>query len=178
MNRDLTKEELFEKAKDAALSYLSFGMRTELQMRNKLKEKGFDKDDDACIIDDVINFLTEYGFIDDLKYAVSYIEYGVAKGHGMLKIKNTLRERGIDRNVIEDAVYEFEKLKEDEGESFLSEHERALAEALKTVDGKEVDDKLIAKVGRRLRSRGFGSDAVYYAVGCIMKMQKKGEEFE
>ncbi|MBE6030085.1 MAG: regulatory protein RecX [Clostridiales bacterium] len=173
-----SREEVYEKAKDAALTYLSYGMRTESQMRNKLREKGFDNNGDECIIDDVIEFLKEYKYIDDLKYAVSYIEYGVSKGHGMLKIKNTLKERGIKRNDIEDAVYEYGKLLEEEDGAFESEHERALREAMKVADGKEVDDKLIAKVGRRLKSRGFGNDAVYYAVGQVMKMKKDGDEFE
>lgn len=172
------RQEIFEKAKDAALTYLSYGMRTESQMRSRLKEKGFDKDDEACIIDDVIEFLKEYNFIDDLKYAVSYIEYGVSKGHGMIKIKNTLKERGIKRNDIEDAVYKYEKLLEEEKGSFESEQERALKEALKVIEGKEVDDKLVAKAGRRLKSRGFGSDAIYYALGRIMKMKKDGDDFE
>ena len=170
------RNEVYEKAKDAALTYLSYGMRTEKQMRTKLKEKGFDKEQDTCIIDDVIDFLKEYKFLDDEKYAVSYIEYAQAKGHGMIKIKSELKNRGIDSFVIEDAVYEYRKMREEDGDAFDTEKDRALNEALKVVSGQEVDDKLIAKVGRRLKSRGFDNESVYYAVGQIMKMKKSGEE--
>lgn len=166
------REETFEKIKDAALTYLSYGMRTEKQMRLKLKEKGFDKAAEECIIDDVIDFLKEYSFINDEKYAISYIEYAISKGHGRIKIRNALRERGINVNVIEDAFYEYEKQNDMNCEATMSEAERALNEAMKTVDGHDIDDKLIAKVGRKLKSRGFESEAIYYAVGRIMNMKK------
>lgn len=176
MNDRNNEAESFEKAKDIALTYLSYGMRTEIQVRDRLKEKSCSGGYDLSVIDDVLDFLREYGFVDDVKYAVSYIEYAVSKGHGMIKIRNSLKERGVKANSIEDAVYEYEKMKENDGEEVETEKERALKEALKVIEGNEIDDKLIAKVGRRLKSRGFDSEAVYYAVGAVMNRKRNGEE--
>ncbi len=171
-----SRTEIFEKAKDAALTYLSYGMRPEAQMRTKLKEKGFGDLSEAGIIDDVILFLNEYKLIDDEKYAVSYIEYALAKGHGTLKIKNALKERGVEKNTIDDAFEEYRRMNEENGEHVLSESERAVNEALKAACGMEIDDKLIAKIGRRLKSRGFESRAIYEAVGYLLRMKKSGED--
>ncbi len=169
------KDNSFEKAKEAALSFLSYGMRTEEQVRKRLAEKEFAKEE----TDRVIVFLKEFRYIDDFEYAVSYIEYAVSKHHGVRRIKDEMRKRGIDRNVIEDAFYEYENRASEFGTASGSEEERAFAEALRTASGKEIDDKLIAKAGRRLKTLGYESGAIYFALGKLMKMKgKKEDDFE
>ena len=166
------KEKRFERAKETALNFLTHSMRTEEQVRKRLGDKGFVSEE----ADYVIAFLKEFGYIDDFEYAVSYIEYAAGKGHGARRIKDEMRRRGIDRNTIEDAFYEHENRASEFGSKVASEEERAFAEALRIVSGKEIDDKIIAKTGRRLKTRGYESGVIYSAVGKLMKMKGNGDD--
>ena len=161
--------ESLTKCKDEALNILSYAMRTEKQVRDKLKEKGFYEED----IEETVSYLKEYSYLDDLKYAVMYIRYAGQKGHGRRRIETELAKRGIGKSLMEDAWYEHEKQLMEDGIEVPSERDRAYEAALKVVGTKPVDDKLIAKVGRRLQTLGFDSDATYYAVGRIMKMKNQ-----
>lgn len=166
------KEKRFEKAKETALTFLLYGMHTEEQVRRKLLEKEFTQEE----TDEVIAYLAELRYIDDLEYAVSYIEYAVSKRHGVRRIKDEMRKRGLRRDTIDDAFYEYEKRVSEHGKEAESEDERALAEALRIADGREIDDKLIAKAGRRLKTLGYEGDAIYSALGALMKMKGRSEE--
>ena len=47
------------------------------------------------------------------------------------------------------------------------------------MSGKDIDDKIIAKTGRRLKMLGYESGVIYSAVGKLMKMKGNGDdEFE
>ena len=152
------KEKRFERAKETALNFLTHSMRTEEQVRKRLGDKGFVSEE----ADYVIAFLKEFGYIDDFEYAVSYIEYAAGKGHGARRIKDEMRRRGIDRNTIEDAFYEHENRASEFGSKVASE--------------KEIDDKIIAKTGRRLKTLGYESGVIYSAVGKLMKMKGNGDD--
>ena len=168
-------EKELSKAKEAALKFLSYGMKTEKQVADKLAEKEFAED----VIAGTITYLKELRYVDDMNYAQSYIKYAEAKGHGSRRIKDEMIKRGIDRFTVEDAFYEYEQIRRADGFEVMSEAERAEAEAMHIAEGKTVDDKLIAKVGRRLKTLGFESEAIYQAVGKVMKMKKNGEnDFE
>ena len=84
------KARTLEMAKASALTYLSYGMRTEWQVRRHLSEKGYSEE-----AEESIRYLSELGYLDDLKYALLYLEYAVGKRHGMLRIRTELKRRGI-----------------------------------------------------------------------------------
>lgn len=165
-------EKELSKAKDTALKFLSYGMKTEKQVADKLKEKDFAEE----VIRDTLAYLKELRYIDDMNYAQSYIKYAEAKRHGARRIKDEMIKRGIDKFTVEDAFYEYEQTRTADGFEVMSEAERAEEEAMRIAEGKTVDDKLIAKVGRRLKTLGFESEAIYQAVGKVMKMKKNGED--
>ncbi len=156
-----------EQAEKAALSFLSYGMRTEQQVRRRLIEKEFA----AEIIDAVIEKLTGLHYLDDLEYAILYLEYAEQKRHGIRRIMEELKKRGISTLTAEDARYEYERRKKENGFEIESEAERAEKEACRLAAGREIDDKLIAKIGRRLKTLGYESDSIYHAVGRIMSMR-------
>lgn len=158
-----TKEK--RSAFDAACDYLSRLERTEAEVRDKLFEKGYEEDE----IDEAVQKLNEAHYLDDHGFAVRYIEFALAKGRGMRRIRDELRRKGIDSFVVEDAVYELAEegqLTEDSG------RERALEQAQSIASGKEIDEKLIAKVGRRLQTQGFESGEIYYAIGKLRDSSK------
>lgn len=96
-------------ARDYALKIVEFKDRTEKEIREKLSQKGYDE----FIIEDEIEFLKSYGFINDSRYAERYTQDGInIKKWGKSRIKTELLRKGVEReiaeNVIEDAFYELD----------------------------------------------------------------------
>ncbi|MBQ3185238.1 MAG: RecX family transcriptional regulator [Firmicutes bacterium] len=133
-------------------------------MKSYLKGKGYEED----VIDDVIEQMKEYHYIDDYQFAEMYFAYGFEKGRGVSRIRRELAEKGVSSDII-DMVYE-------DLEEMPDETEMAMAIAEPIINGIDMDEldydarqKLKAKIGRRLMSRGFNSDVAYKVIGRLVK---------
>ncbi len=152
---------------DAACDFLSISERSIKETFGRLIEKGYSEQES----EEAVQKLKEAGILDDHGYAMRYIEYALAKGRGMRRIKNELHRKGIEPFEVEDVLYELEEagtITEDSG------RERALKQAMDIVKGKDIDEKLVAKVARRLQTQGFENDEVYFVVGRLRSMAKEG----
>lgn len=145
--------------KDTALKYLGPRARTCQEMNDHLRAKGFSQQEIIAVIQELI----ELRYLDDQDYCCQYFEYAFGKGKGAYRAKKELEQKGVDRSVIEIAFEEYE------GEE--SELERAEKQAAKIADGRQIDEKLLAKMGRRLTSLGYSSDVVYQIIGAYMGTQ-------
>ncbi len=90
---------------DPALRYafrlLSYRGRSEKEMAERLRRKGFDDSSVASVIDR----LRSAGLIDDRKLASSLKRYaGESKHLSILGTKKLLAERGVQRDLIEETV--------------------------------------------------------------------------
>jgi regulatory protein len=90
---------------DPALRYayllLSYRGRTEKEMIGRLRMKGFDDPS----IDKVVERLRSGGLLDDRKLASSLKRYaGESKHLGILGTRRFLAERGVPRNILEEAT--------------------------------------------------------------------------
>lgn len=84
-----------------ALKLITFRDRTEKELRDKLREKGYDEN----TIEDEIVFLKDYGYIDDGRYAKSFTNDAISiKKWGRIRVYNELLKRGIDRETIAAAL--------------------------------------------------------------------------
>ena len=95
--------------RDYALKVIEYRDRTEKELREKLKEKGFGEN----LIDDELEFLKSYGFINDARYAERFTADAInLKKWGKSRIKSELIRKGVDRelidNTIEDAFLEID----------------------------------------------------------------------
>ena len=95
--------------RDYALYLIEFKDRTEKELRDKFKEKGYDEND----TEDEIEFLKNYGYIDDKRYAEHFTHDAInIKKWGKMRIRTELLRKGVDRetvdNTIEDAIFEVE----------------------------------------------------------------------
>lgn len=95
--------------RDYALYLIEFKDRTERELRDKFKEKGYDVND----IEDEIEFLKNYGYINDKRYAEHFTHDAInIKKWGKMRIRTELLRKGVDRetvdNTIEDAFFEVE----------------------------------------------------------------------
>lgn len=93
--------------RDYALYLIEFKDRTEKELRDKFREKGYDEND----TEDEIEFLKNYGYINDKRYAEHFTHDAInIKKWGKMRIRTELLRKGVDReiidNTIEDAFFE------------------------------------------------------------------------
>lgn len=88
-------------ARDYALNVVEFKDRTEKEIREKLTQKGYDEN----TIEEEIEFLKSYGFIDDSRYAGRFTHDAInLKKWGKARIKTELLRKGIDREIVENTI--------------------------------------------------------------------------
>ncbi|MFP4528581.1 MAG: regulatory protein RecX [Candidatus Kapaibacterium sp.] len=87
--------------RQAAFNYASYKPRTEFEVINKLREKGFESDE----IDRALGFLAEFNLLDDEAYARNFVKnYLQKKPSAPPRIIMELRRRGIPRDIAELAI--------------------------------------------------------------------------
>lgn len=140
------------KAKVRALDYLAYKPRTEFEVRRKLQQKDYD----APVIEQVVAYLHDRGYLDDVQYAEEYVQRRFSnKGYGPVRLQEELRRRGIDRALAERAIDDL----------FAEENElaaaREAAEKNRSRLAREEDPrKRRDKLYRYLRRRGYTYDAI------------------
>lgn len=92
---------LQKRSRERALHLLERKNYTQKEIREKLKKSLYPED----IIDDTLEFLNKYQYLDDLQFALDYIDYHSRK-KGISVIKQNLFLKGIDRDTIEQAFSE------------------------------------------------------------------------
>lgn len=106
--KKLTREQVKEKA----LRVLEYRSHSDFELRQKLSRAGGSEED----IDYAVSFCTEYGFLDDEKYAVSLSrDLSNLKKFGKKRIKLELVRRGISPDICEIALDAIE----DDGDELL-----------------------------------------------------------
>lgn len=156
---EIIYEILGTRARKRAMFLLERMDRTEHQLRDKLMQNGYP----AVCVDLAIDYVKKYHYIDDLRYATNYISYQ-QKRKSRQKLKIDLLTKGIDKNVIEQAL----------DEAFDSDEQIKIRQLLekKHYDPKECDRKEKQKTYQYLMRRGFkGSDILH-----VMKIWDGYEE--
>ena len=153
-------------AYDVACAKLAARMRTEKEIRDFLGEKEYEKSE----IDEAITDLKEFGYIDDKRYAVEYFRYAKKKSKAEAMIFRELAAKGIAaefaRDAIEDARTEASMEADDTDEQVANRLAVSML-SIQMQDGKLVDDKFLARVARRLASKGFSANTVYSTLADI-----------
>ena len=98
-------------SRDCALRLIEFRDRTEKELREKLTKKGYSEEQ----IEDTVEFLKNYGYIDDKRYASHFINDAInLKKWGKIRIRTELLHKGIDREVVDFAIEDaFSELDDD-----------------------------------------------------------------
>ena len=140
---------MLEKAKNQALKYITIRMRSRLEMVQYLRKKDYS----AEIIQQVLEFLEHYNYLDDTHFCRLWIEDKM-RFHpcGRQKMKMELRKKGISSTIIEEVLPEV----------YPEEEECALALQLaeKHQCKTEQDDAQRGKMGRYLYSKGFSAGII------------------
>lgn len=146
----ILKAEEASKALNYAIQLLSRKDRTKKEIADKLLDKGYD----IVIINNVLDKLLEYNYINDEIYCEKYIKDKINfSKYGKNKIKANLYAKGVDKNIISQKIIEIDN---------NLEYDRALALAHKKLPSLQKYDKLKvrAKLGNHLISKGFDFDVV------------------
>ena len=96
-------------AKNQALRFLEVMDRTESELRKKLKDKDYSDDE----VNEAIDFVKSYNYINDERYARIYIESSRNK-KSRKKIEYDLRGKGLTKEVILGAFEDCEPFSETE----------------------------------------------------------------
>ncbi len=144
---------------DKSLNYISKSMKTVSQVADYLKNKGFEQ----SVINQVLDKLKSYKYVDDDIYTSMYIE-NAKQSKGALRIKQELLLKGVDKQLIETKL------------SFLDQEDSLLSAqkaAQKFIKNKQSDEKFKLKLYRHLLSRGFDYETVNSVVGFIIENNNK-----
>ena len=152
----LAFESSYGKAKKKALDILSRKSISEKMLFDDLKEKGFED----IVTAEVIRELKDLGYIDDLSYTIMFFEMAREKLWGIKKIRYELGRKGIDENIIEDALL-------DVGPAGFEE----IAEAIKVRYASEdlTDIKAKQRIMRYFAARGFEFSDIEKAFNILKK---------
>jgi len=129
----------FEEAKFKAVKYLGISKKTEQEVILKLKRL----DVDEAIIDKVIRYLAEYGYINDSDYVDSYIRQNERMlKYSIYEITEKLKVKGIKKDILEDRLDSLAS----------SEYEKKIIKKIIIAKSKTVDEY---KIKQYLYRRGF-----------------------
>lgn len=96
----------YEASLEKGIFLISLKDRTKKEVQLKLEEKFWNKN----AVLKAIEKLEEFGYLNDLNYAISYIE---SKTYGKNRISYNLFQKGIDRSTVEKAYLALDEEKEE-----------------------------------------------------------------
>ena len=141
--------EEFDKEKTKVLKYVIYKKRTENEIRNK-----FIGNIEENLLEDIIQYLKETHYIDDKEYIKKTINnFMILKNLSIKEIKYKLMSKGINKQDIEDYIYE----NKDE----LEEYERKSA---KNIINKKSDLMEKEKILQYLIKKGYKIENIDYNI--------------
>ena len=150
IDENVLKEAVFssevKSAFDKASDYLGLRMHTKKELFNKLLKKGYEKD----VIEQAIEKLEEYHYVDDGLFAKQFANTNSKLSKRM--IENKLRGKGVSNENIDSIA----NLRSDE-----DEFELCLMQAKKYVSGKDMTkENAYQKLYASLARKGFSFDTI------------------
>lgn len=139
-----------EKAREYAFLLLKFRLRSEKELAQRLRQKGFPEE----LCQGTVNFLKDKQFIDDRVFAKGWVSSRLRRPFGFRRIKQELVQKGLGKEVIEET---FVQVKEDYDEGSIVKQlaERRFSK-LKGVEPLKARQRVYAYLMRR----GFSPDLI------------------
>lgn len=148
----IIQSEIKKEAKESALRFLSYRPRSEKELRDKLKNKGFTKD----IIEEVIEDLKSVNLLNDYEFASAWIRDRLSNNpRGKVLLKQELYRKGVKEEIIKKIVKEYFADETEElnlAKSLLQKRKRRYENLEKNVAKRRLTDFLLR--------RGFSYDII------------------
>ncbi len=166
--RPINVEKSRTKTFDRAVNLLAFKQRSVSELRTRLLEKDWTN---AEIVDEVIEKLAGYGYLNDTQFAKSFAASQIRqKPIGKRVLKQKLAMKKLDKETVEEAL---EKAFEDTPESEIIE--RAIEKRLR-IKGKPETREDAKKFYDFLLRQGFSYDLVSNKMRELAKSRFEDEE--
>ncbi len=147
-------------AKQTALNFVSYKPRTEYQVVAKLQKEKFTNEE----INSAVQFLKEFGYIDDFHYAQRYVLYAkTQKKSSKKRIEIDLTKRGISKDIIKETIGK--AVSEDEELDNASKLARKKYETLLARNAQQLEQKLI----NYLLNKGFSFEVIKKVIEKLLK---------
>jgi len=145
---------------DLTYRYLSFRNRSEKEIRDYLNGKNVPSE----IIETIVGKLYEHKFLDDEKFARSWILFRARlKPKGRYALEIELKQKGISKEIIEKAFAETDEELPDE----VTQATQLIASRLKRLEG-ESKQVIYQKVGAFLGRRGYSWEVARKAIDSYL----------
>ena len=146
--------DLSKKALEYAFLLLKYRMRSENEIRLRMKQKKIPQD----LIDKTLIFLKDKQFVDDNVFSRAWIDSRIKRPLGLRRIEQELKLKGVEKEVIRAQVA---RVKEDYAEEDVVKGVvQSRLKRLKGKDAQEIKRKMYAYLIRR----GFSPEVAYDAV--------------
>ncbi|MFD3156081.1 recombination regulator RecX [Haloimpatiens sp. FM7330] len=164
--KEIIEEDNYMKGKNYALRLVEKNYKTENEIKEKLLKKEYSEKN----IFRILNFLKEYKFVDDNKYAEIYIKEKIRK-YGKNKIKYKLLKKGVSEEVIITRLDNISK--EVEYENALKLAEKKFEVLIKSENNVK---KIYKKLGDYLVRNGYDFEVVNQVLCKVIDKDKIFEE--
>ena len=158
--KDLAEKEEMLRCNNSAIRIIERNYKTEKEVRNKLIEKGYNEN----AINNAIDFLQKYNFLNDNTYTKMYVKDKL-NSQGSNKIKYTLMKKGISKEMIEEELQNIDR--DDEKKVAMELAQKKLSSIKKSENDKY---KISGKLYRFLTSKGYNYDIVKETVKDVMSL--------
>ncbi len=144
--QEILCELLPRRARHKAMYLLQSMDRTEYQLRRKLQECSYPEE----VIEDAVQYVKGFHYIDDVRYARNYVEFRKER-KSLKQLEQELYQKGVSREDFEEAVSELEVPEEEEQILAWIEKKQFHPE---TADQKETDRflRFLLRKGYRISS--------------------------
>lgn len=193
---DRTKK---KSAIDVATGRLSSRMRTECEVRRYLQQREYSQEE----IQEAVMELKDYGYLNDAHYCGEYYRYAKTKGKADRRILQELIQKGVSAETAKNAIARLREEEEqvltehamaegqNAGQQDAGAYRQEGVQHTKSDDwtvagqvavkmakaqiasGRALDEKFLAKVGRRLAGLGYESGMVYEVLGRLRRVEKR-----
>ena len=148
---------------DVALRLLGVRARSRHEMRERLLRRGFEDD----VVNDVMARLDRAGLLDDSDFAAEWVRSRHAhSGRGRIALKQELRTKGIDAEVIDEVLADINP--EAERANAAQMAAKKLATMRVDLTDRAERDKVYRRLAGMLSRRGYDQSTVIAVVGEVL----------
>ena len=148
---------------DIALVYLSYRPRSEMELKSRLRRRGFSDE----IVQDVVNQMKEQGLVDDIAFAEFWRDNRESfSPRSRYLLKAELKQKGVEAETIEQVIQGLD----DEASAYQAASKRA--RSLTPKDYQEFRRRL----GAYLRWRGFSFGVINHTLDRLWQELSANEE--
>lgn len=157
--QDLMRAEELRRVRDSALHFLGYRARSRVELQRRLLQKGYD----AELVEETLAALDRNGLINDAEFSQSWVRARTgSKPMGSNRLAAELRQKGIDRELIDEALQVVDQ---------DVEMDLALAVGRKKIEQLRDEDFRTArrKLGAVLMRRGFTSEVCVKVLDILLR---------